>query len=684
MRELVNAIRPKKSWLGRKLVEHEEDENSASKKFHLLITILKNDAAVAPVLKQYLERELQAFNHIIPYTQAGILSNKGFFPELWAKVYAKFLPPLVQEDDLRFWIETVFYQNDDYIWLAEIGENQWLEFFELLKLGDRNADTTVIGYMREQLLNSIMVLSHRLTTLGMEPDIVARVPDLEELKSPFLEQNNILTLYINRLREGAGAEADNQEYVGSLIALDQCEERVRYLRDNRDKIGASLGLTYMIQRAIQHVRRIKELLALLHLDGEVSKLRIVQFFVELVKASNRRNSIRRHINSNISLLAYQVVEHTSHTGDHYITRTRKEFWKFLFSSMGGGAIVGILVPFKLLAYYLHLPLLGQAFVYSMNYSLGFIGIHLTKSTLATKQPAMTASKIAASLDGELDAETGERTIDLIGLTEMITRVSRSQLVSFLGNVMISLPVAMLFSMAYRWYHGIQIADQNKAWQLIEELHPLESNSILYASIAGVYLFISGLISGYYDNQVVYNQLSARLQRHKLLLMVKEKWRFKIINYLEHNMGALAGNFFLGIFLGSTSVIGKIIGLPLDIRHITFAAGNLGLSLVSLEFNVSWEVVLTTLAGIACIGLFNFLISFGLALFTATRSRALNFAYGGLLLRFLYFWFIYYPTDFFFPPKEARDTSFLEPVLDRWERKQGRKRSRFRLPNLNRS
>jgi len=40
--------------------------------------------------------------------------------------------------------------------------------------------------------------------------------------------------------------------------------------------------------------------------------------------------------------------------------------------------------------------------------------------------------------------------------------------------------------------------------------------------------------------------------------------------VEHNYGALAGNFFLGILLGVTGYIGYLLSLPPDIRHVAFA------------------------------------------------------------------------------------------------------------------
>ena len=70
----------------------------------------------------------------------------------------------------------------------------------------------------------------------------------------------------------------------------------------------------------------------------------------------------------------------------------------LASAMRGGFIVCFLVVIKNLLTLLEMPPFWHGFVYSVNYSIGFVVIEETHSTLATKQPAFTASALASSLD----------------------------------------------------------------------------------------------------------------------------------------------------------------------------------------------------------------------------------------------------------------------------------------------
>jgi site-specific recombinase len=92
----------------------------------------------------------------------------------------------------------------------------------------------------------------------------------------------------------------------------------------------------------------------------------------------------------------------------------------------------------------------------------------------------------------------------------------------------------------------------------------------------------------------------------------------------------------GYFLGNSS--GRIIlGLDLDIRHITFAAGNLALGFTGKDFTID-SYTFFFLVTVFLIGFFNFLVSFSLSMFLAFRSRKLNFGQVGELYKGIFRYF----------------------------------------------
>ena len=125
----------------------------------------------------------------------------------------------------------------------------------------------------------------------------------------------------------------------------------------------------------------------------------------------------------------------------------------------------------------------------------------------------------------------------------------------------------------------------------------------------------------------------------------------VANYVENNLGALAGNFYFGCLLGGMSAIGVLFGLPFDIRHIAFSSAFVGFATVGLNFALSWQVIVFTIFCLAMIGFVNLTLSFGLALYVAMKSRKVRFQQWRLLLSNLAFRLHQQPGEFIWPPKE---------------------------------
>jgi site-specific recombinase len=215
-----------------------------------------------------------------------------------------------------------------------------------------------------------------------------------------------------------------------------------------------------------------------------------------------------------------------------------------------------------------------------------------------------------------------------------------------------------------WYvsTGHHLANPEKVQLLLHDLDPIHSLAIFHAGIAGVCLFLSGLISGYYDNKALHNRISERLrQRRSLQWLLGEKRLQQFTTYLDGNLGALAGNFYFGIMLGSMGTLGFILGLPIDIRHITFSSAYFSFALVGSDYSLPLSTIAVSLAGVIGIGFTNLIVSFGLALLVAMKSRGLDFQQLFPLGRLVLCRFRQNPTRFFWPPKDEPAKNDVSPT-----------------------
>jgi len=276
--------------------------------------------------------------------------------------------------------------------------------------------------------------------------------------------------------------------------------------------------------------------------------------------------------------------------------------------------------------------------------MAFIAIYLLHLTLATKQPAMTAATIAQAVDeGRHD-----RRRDYSSLAELVARVWRSQFIAFVGNVAMAFPVALALGYGWNLLFGPDLL-AHKSDKMLHELDPFTSLAVPHAAIAGIFLFLSGLIAGSISNASIHSNVPLRIQEHPLLkLVMSPGWRQRLAGSYERHAGGIISNFWFGVFMGSVGAVGTFLGLALDIRHITFAAGNMALGLVGADWQVTAYTITASILGIGLIGLFNFLVSFSLSLSLALRSRGIPVAEARPIVAAVLARFRRNPLSFFLP------------------------------------
>ena len=324
----------------------------------------------------------------------------------------------------------------------------------------------------------------------------------------------------------------------------------------------------------------------------------------------------------------------------------------IVSAMWGGFIICCVAIVKNVLAMIKMAPFWQGFVYSINYSIGFVMIEETKSTLATKQPAFTASAVASSLD----TRKADDRPNLFNLAVTVSKVSRSQIASFIGNLIIVFPGTYVLAWLYDLTFGHPLAGGEKAAYLLKSQHPWQSLALLYACFTGFFLFLSGIIAGYVQNKINYGRIGKRLIEHPLLhIYFSQKRLQKVAAYLENSGGGLAGNIALGFFLGMAALFGQVFGIPFDIRHITISAANTSIGIYGLGWeNINKTYLLIVFLGVLGIGFLNFLVSFSLAFIVAVRSRGVHLRDYPEFMSILWKYLRTHPLDFIRPRKRIRE------------------------------
>lgn len=612
---------------------------------HLLDVYPDLRTALRATLRDLLSDETAA----TLYAEAGILANTGFFTELGRRLLGRVLPA-PRDLTLRGQFGALFDSGDDAAWLEHIPVADGARIMAALRLDDDELPARIPA--RHVLLDAIDLLSVRVAAMGVEPELQRHYRVPREHNNPFLAQNAVLQAWLSYARTTTQTDSAH-DASQALVLLAQCHDVAERVRRSARSGGASLNLTFLLRRLQQSLTRMHTLLAVateFGNDDDAAIARRVALGIELALADGNAHDIHEHLRESAGLLALLATENASRVGEHYVTRTRSEYFAMFRAALGAGGIVGLMAIIKMMLGSLQLPPLVEALAFSLNYSFGFVLIYVLHFSIATKQPAMTAQTLAASL-----SSSNTKHVDTDAVSLLVSRVSRTQFIAVLGNLLLAVPIALLIALAMHYAGATTPA--HKAPLLLADLNPFASAALFHAAIAGVWLCLAGLVTGYVDNLAAYERLADRVRRMRWLeSMTGNERREQFAIWLENNLGGIAGNIFFGFALGMTGFVGTMLGLPLDIRHVTFAAANLAIAVAGTDFAIPTATIVVAGIGVLLIALVNLAVSFALALWIALRARGEHIENTATLLAALWRRFRAAPLAFLWPPRDDEPRS----------------------------
>lgn len=631
--------------------------NMRKSDFPEILNFLQDNPEIAENLSHYIQNIFAGKPFNLSLTEANILSENAFYPEFKKRILNKILPAVENEETIWFLVDAVSVTpKRDLDFFRNLPEEELNEFFKLLKI-----DQFVLNQnVKKELLFSLNILAWRVIGNAMDVEVVNMAPQYRKFDNPFIALQNELDILNENLKKDPDftLTSSDENYKQIKVYLQQCLDFVTLAFKNSAKYGISSKINQSLTKIRQQLNRMIAILNVMVIDEpEEVVIKSKQLFFDILEFKSHKNNIRELIADSTTLRSHLITNHTAETGTHYISSTTKDYLKMFMKASGGGIIVGCLVVLKLF-YSSHAGSdFSHGVLYSLNYAMGFIMIYLMNFTLATKQPAMTAATMAKVL-----SETENTRKNYVDFAHLISKLFRTQFIAFMGNVLLAFPVALAI------IYGLDVLFQQnfaaeKATKILRDHDPFQSKAIFHACIAGFFLFISGIISGNVGNSSVFYHIPKRIAKNPFLnYFLGISTSNKISEYYARNWAGIVSNFWFGVFLGITGPIGLFLGLDLDIRHITFAAGNVALGFYGKNFNVDSYTIGISIFTVFLIGFFNFAVSFGLSMILAFRSRKVNFGEVQEIYKEIFRYFIKNPLRFFLPIKSTTlDISAKEMV-----------------------
>ncbi len=546
-------------------------------------------------------RALELFMHV------GIPNEHGFIGEIVERLNLKFLPQPPNEQDLVSVFSAMFSRESDSEWIgmmdAEVIQS-WIDLFLYLDAspGGEPPWNTLVQDARDALY----LLSHAVRSFGLSRLVRNRVSETNFRKLGFFsltDQADLLLL----AKTAPECSAANLTLARSLDScLKSLEEVYGHFREN----GVNITLVYHVERIKLLIERIRTLGTLLADPKDPQLIR--EFFALLVQENVRVRSLRGLLADNLVLASQKIVETNAETGQHYIGRDPGESWGIFKKAAGGGVLTASTTLIKTWLYTFSLAPFVMGFFFSLNYAVSFISLQLLGFTLATKQPAMTATALASTI------HEGSDSVD--GLVKELVHLVRSQIITVAGNILAIIPAIFVIDLIYA-------AKNAHIMNVSEAEHTIASFSILgmtpfYAAWTGVLLWGSSVFSGVFDNWFSYRKLASALEHSPKLVFVFGAQRARAFaHFIKRNVAGFAANVSLGFLLGMTPQIASFFGISLEVRHVTLSSGALTAAALSLGRPVfSGSAFWLAVGGIFMMAILNLAVSFALALTVAIWAK----------------------------------------------------------------
>lgn len=598
--------------------------------------VLDRNLEVKKNVQALLSNTLQELTCTEFFCEVGLPSQIGLIGELLHKMTTKFLPKKPIGHQLSELMITLFPDEADVLWIKS------LDLATLDKLTELFGDQDDYPHLKSDMEDSLIYLISQIVAIGLGPGIRKRIPHKKMKSLPFFYLSGKLNLYLKTKNDPAQTALTEKLMEELIELLHETEAAIVEVYNHLNRFGVSTHLVFQLERMKLFLKRTYALLEIVN-SGHLTKTKISHFVAELVEQNLSQRHAMGIFSNNATLLAQKIIENNSQTGEHYIAKDRNEYWHMVSSAMGGGVLTALTVFIKNFLGTLSLNQFFYGAFSTLNYAGSFLLIQFGGYTLATKQPAATASALARKL------EISENREGIEALTDEIVLLTRTQIAAVFGNLVAVIPAILVVNITYFYFRGQWIFSEEAARYTMHTTDIL-GPSVIYAIFTGFLLWLSSVIAGWADNWYAFNQLSYLITNNKKIkTIITEDGAKKLAHFLEHGITGIAGNISLGFFLGFVPVLLKFVGIPLEVRHVTLSTGALAAAVPTLGMEIlgSHEFIRAAI-GILFIGFLNLSVSFLLALTVAFKAKKISSHRKALIYRSVLTRFYQKPFSFFIP------------------------------------
>jgi site-specific recombinase len=552
-------------------------------------------------------------SYIRVISEAGLPEEVFLLRELLARALRHLMPVDEVQGDLYVLLDSLNLREEDAEWVASLPDSfvdWWADIF-------RPSPSSILA--------SCKLLALRATNVALSRDFLTLADDEDVTKSSFFDLPTVVEHVVQH----------PDEFPHWETRRELCETQLREMTLLLEQRGSSASMIFRVRLLRSLLWRIQQVLSLQREDSESRK-----FAVTIVHGFATQRRIGTVFSASTRRLARSVVEKTGRVGKHYIARNAAQ-WK----AMGWGAIfAGVITCFTALFKYsissaIHAPFL-VAIGHSLNYTFSFLLMQAGGFLLASKMPAATAATLVDAMEDPKKDHMAS-----------LQAISQTQTLVTIGNLIGAILSSIAVDRIWNAVAGHPFLTAEEAEHGVHMLFPLQSLTIPFAIVTGVFLWLSSLATGWTANYLALTRMESAITNSlRIRRQLGAARAGSIANWVEHHAAGSAGYIVLGFLLGAVPILFGLFGIPLEVRHVTLGAASLAYDWDALRLGGELHLsdVVMSFTGILVVGLLNIFTSFALSFLLAVRARDIGEAKARRFLKEVALKVVLHPVTFLLP------------------------------------
>jgi site-specific recombinase len=339
-------------------------------------------------------------------SNAGIPGHRGFLSEFGDRLSARLVPVPHDERDLEELLRHLFRSEADVV---RFGEAPLDAFHRLVLLLQTAPPEGSWGGFKATFADGFRLLLSRVESEGLSPKLRARSSAGPVSASPFFRVQAAGDTLLARWLAGEDVAAAAAQF---RRVSGECRKETRAVQQRLEEAGVSVDIVFSLEVVERCLTRTALMAEIIETPPGPRRSRAIHRLLHrLFVSAHEDRSLWHLVSWNLQLLGRKIVDRAGETGEHYIARSLKEYRHIWLAAGGGGLLTVGTAVVKSIVHGWHLPAMPEGLLYGLNYAVSFVVLQHLGLILATKQPAMTAARLAGIISETEGGDREERIAD---------------------------------------------------------------------------------------------------------------------------------------------------------------------------------------------------------------------------------------------------------------------------------